>query len=107
MKCNWTKRAMLEYKKVIKYVYDEYGLYSAQKFISSVEYLDSNLAKHPETGSPELLLANRAKYFYRSHTVGNHNKLIYIISKNGIVTIVDMWDMRRDPNRLANRIKSK
>lgn len=107
MKCNWTKRAILEYKKVIKYIYDEYGFNSAQKFISSVEHLDSSLAEYPEIGSPEQLLQGRIKYLYRSHTVGTHNKLVYTISKEGIITIVDMWDMRRNPNRLAKRIKSK
>ncbi len=107
MKCNWTKRAVLEYKKVIKYIYEQYGEISALKFITAVEHLDANLAKYPEIGSPEQLLQDRTKYLYRSHTVGTHNKLVYTINKEGIVTIVDMWDMRRNPNRLANRIKSE
>lgn len=107
MNCYWTRRAEHEYEKVVRYILNEFGVKAAYDFIELIEYWDARIAKYPETGAPERLLADRVKFTYRSYIVSKHNKFIYTVNKNGKVTIVDIWDMRRHPDNLINRIKSK
>lgn len=107
MKCTWSKRALREYSKVIKHILLEFGKKAALNFIDSIEYHDDQISKYPEIGAPEPLLKDKTKNVYHSYIVSKHNKVIYIIDGNRNVTIVDMWDMRREPNLLASRIKSK
>lgn len=107
MKCKWTKRAGNEYENIVRYIFNELGKKAACNFIDSIEYWDERIAKFPEIGAPEALLIDRRKYIYRSYIVSKHNKFIYTVNSNGEVTIIDIWDMRRDPNNLKKRIKSK
>ena len=107
MKCLWTKRAVREYQKVLTYVYQEFGEKAAFDFVDNVDYWDGRIAQYPEIGAPERLLAGRKKHVYHSLIVSKHNKVIYTIDANGIVTILDLWDMRRHPAYLSGRIKTK
>ncbi|MBQ0075291.1 MAG: type II toxin-antitoxin system RelE/ParE family toxin [Prevotella sp.] len=106
MKCKWTRRAESEYEIIVKYIFNEFGKKAAYDFIASIEYWDGRINKFPEIGVPEPLLADRKNYKYRSYIVSKHNKFIYTIN-NDEVTIVDIWDMRRHPDNLSKRIKSK
>ena len=106
MKCNWTRRAEREYRKTVEYIVDEFGSFTALKYIDQIEYWDGRICQYPEIGSPERLLKHKKNYLYRSLIATKHSKLIYTIDKHNIVTIVDMWDMRRDPINLQTRIKS-
>lgn len=105
MKCFWTKRALNEYKKVVDYIIQNFGRKAALDFVSGVSACDERILKFPEIGAPEPLLKGR-KNVYHSFIVSKHNKVIYTIDSNRKVTIVDMWDMRRQPTKLASRIKS-
>lgn len=96
MICNWTQRSIREYRKIIEYLVEEYGAKSAISFVEALEKADSILAKYSEAGFPEPLLADRG-IIYRSYIVNKHNKLVYKVSSNK-VTIVDIWDMRREPS---------
>lgn len=107
MKCKWTRRATNEYKSIVTYIFNEFGQTAALNFVDDVEHWDSRLAAYPEMGAPEALLADRTRYLYRSSIVGRHNKFIYTVSDKGLVTIVDIWDMRRHPENLKKRIKTK
>ena len=80
---------------------------AAFDFIDGVEEYDDKLCKYPEMGAPEPLLKDRKKNIYRSLIVSKYNKVIYVVDDNHRVTIVDMWDMRREPSRLSGRIKTK
>lgn len=106
MKCKWTRRAENEYESIVKYICIEFGKKAAYDFIASIEYWDERISQFPEIGAPEPLLADRRNYIYRSYIVSKHNKFIYTIN-NDTVTIVDIWDMRRHPDNLSKRIKSK
>lgn len=106
MKCKWTRRAEKEYESIVRYICNEFGKKTAYDFIASIEYWDERISKYPEIGAPEPLLTDRQKFTYRSYIVSKHNKFIYTIN-NEEVTIVDIWDMRRHPDNLSRRIKSK
>jgi len=107
MKCAWTKRALREYRNVLTYIAKEFGKKTALDFVDGVEFYDDRLSRFPEMGAPEPFLSDRTKYVYHSLIVSKYNKVIYIIDSERKVTVVDMWDMRREPNKLLSRIKSK
>ena len=107
MKCIWTKRALNEYQRIVGYIFNEFGKKAALTFVDDIELWDSRIAENPEIGAIEPLLAERKRYKYHSFIVSKHNKLIYTISKDRSVTIADIWDMRRHPDNLAKRIKTK
>lgn len=107
MSCKWTKRAANKYERIVSYICLEFGKKAAYDFIESIEYWDQKIARFPYIGAPEPLLSDRKNFSYRSHIVSRHNKFIYTINDNEEVTIVDIWDMRRHPDNLSKRIKSK
>jgi len=104
MRLVWSKRAIKEWKKVAKYIYSEFGKKSLTNFLNTTKSAERKLIKYPEIGSPELLLSDKI-IPYRSFIVSKHSKLIYYI-KNDEIRISDVWDMRRNPSVLANRIKT-
>ena len=81
----WQKRAENElYRYLVKGVI-EFGETTANNFAAKVSSLNKDLGKFPEIGYPEPLLKGRKKL--------------------DIVHIADIWDTRREPTKLANRIK--
>lgn len=105
MKCRWTRQATKEYLKISSYIFNQFGRKSALDFVAGMEQWDEYLCSYPDLGSIELLLANRKRFTYRSICINRYNKLIYTISSDGTVTIIDIWDTRRNPKTLAKRIK--
>lgn len=105
MKLIWSKRANAEWKKVAAYIFSEFGEKATIAYLHKTKSTERKLLKYPEIGSPELLLSDK-RLPYRSITISKHSKLIYYI-KNEEIRISDIWDMRRNPTILANRIKTK
>lgn len=105
MKVVWTARAKYEFRKVLVYVNQEFGKKPALELTEKVDQWIIWMSENPEMSPQEQLLADRAT-LYRSRKVGKYNKLIF---RNTATTlyIVDLWDMRCEPSRLAARIKSK
>lgn len=105
MKVVWSARAKAEFRKVLIYINLEFGKNPAQEFADKVDQWVKWMSENPEMSPQEQLLADRV-VLYRSRKVGKYNKLIF---KNTAMTlyIVDLWDMRREPSRLAFRIRSK
>ena len=101
----WQKRAEKELYKYLVKGFIEYGETTANNFAIKVAKLNKDIARYPETGFPEPLLKNRKK-FYRARHILKRFKLIYYYSeKTDTVHIVDIWDTKREPQTLANRIK--
>lgn len=105
MEIRWSKRALDEWKHIAEYLDYEFGRHVAEGFESQTAYKEELLLKNPELGSPETLLADK-RILYRSLIFTRHNKLIYYI-KDNCIQISDIWDMRRNPEILANRIRTK
>lgn len=103
MNCLWTPRAQAELRKVVDYLIDNFGVRAALAFIDRVEEKDRWLAENPTMARPEPLLCNR-KTLYRSIIVKEYSKLILFTDEKG-THIVDIWDMRRNPDALSNRIR--
>lgn len=101
----WSVRANKEWKSVAQYIYDEFGKKDVENYLAQTKYWERKLMLFPECGAPEPLLSGK-QIMYRSLIISKHNKIIYYIKKD-IVYISDVWDMRRNPNVLANRISTK
>ena len=100
-----TKRAQKERVLVIEYIQKNFGIKAAKIFFFDTIEKRHWLEESPTIGRLEPLLADRIIQYRYLH-VGKHNKMIYY-AKGETIYIVDLWDMRREPSRLALRIRSK
>ena len=105
MEIYWSPRSKRELKHIAEYLDYTFGKRVALAMVKETEVWTTRLSNNPELGSPEPLLSDKVIH-YRSLIFTNHNKLIYYIKGNKI-WISDIWDMRRHPEVLAKRIKSK
>lgn len=105
MQVKWKKQAMRQLEAIIAYGEKNFGKQATVRFYSKVKACDARLADNPELGFPEPVLAER-KRNYRSLLVNEHYKIIYWIdTAQNIIYIADLWDTRREPVRLAKRMK--
>ena len=98
----WTKQANSVLLQTVGYIEKEFGKKTKQKFLANIRRVHTLLKISPYMGRIEPLLQNRQST-YRSIMVGRINRIIYRILDNTI-EIADLWDMRRKPENLANRI---
>lgn len=103
MEIIWSLRAKREVKHIVEYIDYMFGRTYSNDFYHGLECKTKQMEKFPEMGFPEPLLKDK-RLLYRSIIFSKHNKLIYYI-KNGVIRIVDVWDMRRNPEVLQNRVK--
>ena len=102
----WSKRAKTERRKLIVYGYEEFGQMTAIKFVNKLYDITNILEKHPLIGFIEPSLKGHKGHTYRAYPVIGHIKLIYYYSSSTkTVRIADIWDTRRKPEALTNRIK--
>lgn len=104
MQINWSRKALLQLDIIINQCVDLFGERIAIRFYRQLSDYEKRLSKNPLLGAPEPLLQNR-KRNYRGLIIHDHFKLIYYITNKGIIQIADMWDTRREPAKLAKRIK--
>lgn len=101
----WTNEARIQRKEIMTYGRIQFGAIVARKFRESLKAQSLLLMDNPNLGKAEPLLVNCTKE-YRSLVVHKHYKLIYFINElNKTVYVVDVWDTRREPGSLSNRIK--
>ena len=101
----WQKRAERELYRYLVKGFLEFGETTANKFAARVGYISKDLEKFPETGYPEPLLRDKKK-LYRAYHINRRFKIIYYYAASSdTVHIADIWDTRREPSRLAKRIK--
>ena len=94
-------------QETLMQIYDVFlefaGQRNADKIIERVDDRLNTLLKHPYIGHPEMLLADR-KRVYRAVSINKNYRMIYYTTRKTI-WIVDFWDRRRDPAKLAWRVK--
>lgn len=101
----WQKRAEKELYRYLVKGFLEFGETAANHFAATVARINDDLGKYPETGFPEPLLKGRKK-LYRARHIMKRFKLIYYYAKStDTVHVADIWDTKREPSRLTNRIK--
>lgn len=99
----WTELAENELDRIANYILDEFGAPNRTKFLKRMLDTANLLEESPYIGIKEPLLSNR-KSEYRSIKVGKLNRIVYRII-DGYIEISDIWELRRNPDILANRIK--
>lgn len=105
MKVKLTARFQKQFITVIDYITDNFGGLTAENYTIEAETKVNWVSDNPNIGRLEPLLADRVIQYRYLH-VGKHNKMIYY-QKGDTIYIVDLWDMRREPSRLAARIRSR
>lgn len=103
IKVVWTEPALNELASIYQYLLDNTSSTVAKGVIEDI--LDtSQLEIFPQSGTIELNLKNLTKeyrYIIRGH---EKFKIIYRID-NELIHIVDVFDCRKDPKQMSERIK--
>ena len=105
MKVRFNKPAKQEFLRIVSVFVDYAGQIYADRFIDKVVDIAGQLSKFPYIGHPEQLLAGR-KRLYRAIPINENYRIIYYVSAT-TVWLVDIWDRRRNQERLEKRIKGK
>ena len=93
IKIFWSKRAILKFDQILKYLNEEWGEQSKKEFIGNVfDFLDT-LAEFPEIGSIE----NREKNI-RGFPIMKQVNLYYRIKGDCIVLLI-FFDNRQNPKK--------
>ena len=95
--------AKQQIRETASYIYTEFGKMSKDSFILELNQTKQLLETNPFLGPVETLLSDLPSN-YRSILVGHLNKMIYRILEDHI-EISDLWDVRRDPNKLVSQLK--
>ncbi len=103
MKTEWADQVSIELGRILFFVNINYGTKTGTKFLKQINKNVKLLSENPYLGKIETLLDNR-KQGFRSLVVNRLNKIIYYI-ENDTLYIADIWDTRKNPENLANRIK--
>jgi len=103
----WQKRAEKELYTYLVKGFLQFGEKTANKFARKVALLNSDLSKFPELGFPEPLLNDRKKLYRACHILERFKLIYYYAKSTDTVHVVDIWDTRRAPTTLANRIDKK
>ena len=104
MQINWSRKALKELDRIIIQCVDMFGERIAILFYRKIGEYETLLLKNPLLGPPEPLLQDRQRG-YRGLLIQDHFKLIYYITNRNIIQIADIWDTRREPQKLIKRIK--
>lgn len=104
-KVKWTVKADRLFDKYVFNAFLEYGQKTSKKWMTERIAFADQVARHPESYTPEPLLSDR-KRMYRSCQILGRFKIVYYYAKlSEIVHVVDIWDMLMNPENLQQRIK--
>ena len=102
MLLRFNKRAREEFLRLVDIFCEYAGNKAADRFIERVQSCGESIRKFPTSSHPEPLLSE-CKYLYRAKSINENYRLIYRVTQTTI-WIVDIWDRRRDPEKLVKRI---
>lgn len=103
MRVIWNSRAKAAKHQVAVYIRRQFGLKREKKFLQEVDQTAEMLLRSPFIGKIDPLFADR-NITYRSVIVNGLNKMVYYV-KDDTIRIAAFWDVRRDPDTLAGRVK--
>lgn len=99
----WNKKARQLFREHIIYARSEYGETVASRWYLQMKKIEDRLRKHPESYTPEPLIIK--SHVYRRAIIMRRFKIIHFyIPSSNTVRIVDIWDMRMNPEALKKRI---
>ncbi|MBR6188289.1 MAG: type II toxin-antitoxin system RelE/ParE family toxin [Prevotella sp.] len=100
----WTKRAQKAKRALYLNGLEQFGAITAEKTLRKVTTIAADLAKWPTSGHPEQLLLGESP-LYRAKPINDRFRIIYWYDEeNDTVVIEDIWDTRRNPETLKQRM---
>lgn len=102
MKIIISEQADFQLKSTALYIQTEFGSRYRVRFIDDYRHILGLLRQNPRLGPVEPLLETMSGE-YRSVVFGHINKLVYLIHDD-VIHILDIWDTRRDPSSLVQRL---
>ena len=100
----WNKQASEEWRARLLYGLGEFGQTTAVHFVRRTNLVVERIRNNPAIGYPEPLLRNRKKMYRAYHIVGPLKLIYYYVKSSDTIRIADVWDMRREPQKLSKRI---
>jgi plasmid stabilization system protein ParE len=92
---NWTNSAKKNFAKIIDWLSIEWSQKEVDNFIAKTEKMIATLQKYPESCRP-----SQKRKHVRIGILDKHTQLVYHYdSKKQIITILQLWGMRQDPNK--------
>ena len=102
----WQNTAKQQLIENITYALIEFGETTANRWETDVQAVEWRLARYPVSFPPEPLLSSRQKLYRYCHVMHRRFKIVYFYDEaNDVVTIMDIWDTRMNPQALIRRIK--
>ena len=95
----WTKKALGQLEKAVKYISEESGKYYAEIVLNHILSAVDNLIENPKMGQVKSLLEHK-KSEYRYLVVWSY-KIVYMVRKERVV-ISRIFHTAQDPNKLRN-----
>lgn len=103
MQLKWTISFNKEYENIFACSKDYYGVSKLKELNRKLKQTEFLLLDNPYLGKAEIMLAYH-ELEYRSIMLSKPFKLIYTIYEDCIY-LVDIWDTRREPKKLEERLK--
>ncbi len=104
-KIRFTPIAKYKYDKILDYTYEEFGETTERRFEEAFLNIADRLSAHPLSSPREPLLKNFGSQ-YRSANIRKNWKIIYRYHEiKDEITIIDLWNMRRNPKTLVRNFK--
>lgn len=96
----WREKASLLLEAHLDYALAEFGRKAVSNWYRDIQHIETRMAMHPESFTPEPLLAHRGKA-YRGAIIMKNFKLIHYYDKGNDTVYIDyIWDMRMRPAKL-------
>ena len=96
----WREKASLLLEAHLDYALTEFGEKAVSNWYRDIQRIETRMAMHPESFTPEPLLAHRGKV-YRGAIIMKNFKLIHYYEKDSDTVYIDyIWDMRMSPAKL-------
>ena len=96
----WREKASLLLEAHLDYALTEFGQKAVINWYKELQRIEARMATHPESFTQEPLLAHRGKQYRGAIIMKNFKLIHYYDSKNDIVYIDYIWDMRMRPSKL-------
>lgn len=100
MRILWSQFAIDRLKEIFEYYAEHVNKRIAHRIRTKILSASKYLEKHPESGQIEENLKS-LKFTYRYVLVSNY-KIIYRIVDGDTILINDVFDVRRDPDKMLN-----
>lgn len=99
MVVEWTESALSTADRVLDYTYNKYGQVQVDRLQSEFLNAAKQIERYPQIGSLEASLKD-VEGEYRYLLVYRVFKMVYRIDNLGHVSIITIWDCRRNPENL-------